>query len=154
MCLHPCSYSMVIGGRALVHCKTADYFRHLFYSSFPEVREKQDSKHQMKVSLYHLITQFSLTSLELVVKQVALIIPDSSYNALAAAPLQAFPTLACSRFNHNRAVLVGAAAHAMFPDTQLSTDASFEVMTPSSVCRFPGRCQNCFWHKCHGYRLC
>ncbi|KAK9906575.1 hypothetical protein WJX75_004464 [Coccomyxa subellipsoidea] len=55
--------------------------------------------------------------------EVALLIPDATFGVLAAAPLLTFPSVSCSRLHHNGAVLVGAAAHAMFPDMHISTDA-------------------------------
>ncbi|EIE24355.1 hypothetical protein COCSUDRAFT_62855 [Coccomyxa subellipsoidea C-169] len=55
--------------------------------------------------------------------EVALLIPDATFGALAAAPLLTFPSVSCSRLHHNGAVLIGAAAHAMFPDMHISTDA-------------------------------
>ncbi|CAL8462075.1 g1606 [Coccomyxa elongata] len=58
--------------------------------------------------------------------EVALLLPDSVYGALAAASLLTFPVVSCSRMHHNGAVLVGAAAHAMFPDMHISTDAGVE----------------------------
>ena len=63
----------------------------------------------------------------MVLRQVALLIPDATFGALAAAPLLTFPSVSCSRLHHNGAVLVGAAGHAMFPDMHISTDAGIAV---------------------------
>ncbi len=64
---------------------------------------------------------------------MALLLPDSVYGTLAAASLLTFPVVSCSRMHHNGAVLVGAAAHAMFPDMHISTDAGVEVNSTSSM---------------------
>lgn len=65
-------------------------------------------------------------------RQVALLLPDSVYGTLAVASLLTFPVVSCSRMHHNGAVLVGAAAHAMYPDMHISTDAGVEVYLASS----------------------